>query len=68
MFFLVTIVWARLSGIAGRTSVGNGQGCSCHGASSINVLGLIFGPDTLEVNQTDTYVFTLVGGPGIKFL
>jgi len=66
VFFLVTIAFARLTGIAGKTSVGDGQGCSCHGASSPTVLGLIFGPDTLEVNQTDTYVFTLIGGPGVK--
>jgi len=66
VFFLFTIAFARLTGIAGKTSVGDGQGCSCHGASSPTVLGLIFGPDTLEVNQTDTYVFTLIGGPGVK--
>ena len=66
LFFLVTIVFARLTGIAGRTSLGNGQGCSCHGASSANVTALIIGPDTLETNEVSGYVFSLVGGPSIK--
>jgi len=66
VFFLVTIAFARLTGIAGRTSLGNGLGCSCHGASSSNVVALIIGPDTLQPNETGTYVFTLAGGPSIK--
>ena len=66
VFFLVTIAFARLTGIAGKTSLGDGQGCSCHGASSSNVVALITGPNTLEPSQTGTYVFTLSGGPAIK--
>ena len=66
MFFLVTIVFARLTGIPGRTSLGNGLGCSCHGASSSNVTAVIIGPETLETNEIGTYVFTLSGGPAIK--
>lgn len=66
VFFLVTIAFARLTGIAGRTSVGNGQGCSCHGSSSSNVVAEISGSDTLQAGQTGTYTFTLTGGPAVK--
>jgi len=66
VFFLVTIVFAYSTGITGRTSLGNGQGCSCHGASSTNVTAGISGPDTLETNAVGTYVFTLTGGPAVK--
>jgi len=66
LFFLVTIVFARLTGIAGKTSLGDGQGCSCHGASSSNVIAVITGPDMLETNKTGIYTFTLSGGPAIK--
>lgn len=66
IIFWALVVYARESGIAGRTSLGNGQGCSCHGTSSSNVSVIISGPPTLETNEVGVYAVTMVGGPGVN--
>lgn len=57
------IIYARESGIVGRT-LKNGIGCTCHSETpSANVLVVIAGPDTLAAGQSATYTLTIQGGP-----
>jgi len=71
IFLGLLLIWAVIAyassiGRPGKSSLGDGQGCSCHGASSANVAAVITGPDTLEVNESAIYTFTLAGGPAVK--
>ncbi|MBN1407469.1 MAG: T9SS type A sorting domain-containing protein [Calditrichaceae bacterium] len=65
-FFIIwaVIVYARSTGITGRTQLGSTQGCTCHDASpNASVTVTISGPTELNVNQTGSYAVTIAGGP-----
>ncbi len=67
LFLLGTfIVYARMNGMTGKTTLGSGQGCSCHGSSSANVTVTISGPDSLNIGETGSYEITITGGPLVK--
>jgi hypothetical protein len=60
------ILYAYSTGITGRTHK-NGDGCTCHNASSSsNVTVAISGPDSLNAGQTGTYTVTITGGPLVR--
>jgi hypothetical protein len=57
-------VYARSSGITGRTNISGGAGCTCHDAQpNTGVSVTLTGPDELETNETATYSVTIEGGP-----
>lgn len=67
LFLSVTLtlyVVASSTGRIGRTNLSDTPGCTCHGSSpSTNVTVLIEGPDTVDINSTNTYLVRISGGP-----
>jgi hypothetical protein len=61
---VIAFVYARSTGITGRTMLSSTPGCTCHSAEPwSNVSVLINGPDTMETNATATFEVTISGGP-----
>lgn len=61
---MVLFVYARSTGITGRTKLSSSPGCTCHSASSsMSVSVSIDGPAELETDSSGTYTVTITGGP-----
>ena len=62
--FFAVLVYARSTGITGRTKLSGGAGCSCHRADpTAAVIVTLNGPKELETGQTADYSLTIEGGP-----
>ncbi len=53
------IVYARSTGISGRTLKSGTNGCSCHGSADLNTIVTINGPVQVQKGQTATYSVTV---------
>ncbi|MEO8665130.1 MAG: choice-of-anchor V domain-containing protein [Ignavibacteria bacterium] len=64
LFIFVSSVYmyAFSGGVTGTTRK-NGNGCTCHGGASKDVIVRITGPDTVKINDTASYIIKLSGGP-----
>ena len=70
LFLTLTLslyVAASSSGKIGRTNLSSTPGCTCHGSNpSGNVQIIIDGPDTVDINSTNTYQVRISGGPAVS--
>jgi len=69
VFVTLFIIWsifvyARSSGMTGRTLISGTEGCSCHNTDPTpSVVVTLSGPLQIDANQTASYSVTVEGGP-----
>jgi len=60
----ILFLYARSTGITGRTLLGSTQGCTCHAAEPNGSVSVVInGPDTMEINSSATFEVVISGGP-----
>lgn len=65
VFGVSAIIYSYASGVAGCTLKTHTTGCNCHGSTpNTNVLVTLSGPDTVLVNSTTNYSFSVAVGSG----